>query len=180
MSANAAVAITTLFSPYDDTEGTFLEFCQGAQKSLDILIYGFHLPKLTDLLIAKQQAGIKISLILDHSQEAGRAESGEVQKLIDAGVPLLVGTSSEHHQILHSKFTVVDKSCVEFGSWNYSTSASWQSNTMSFVDNADYAQRYLEHHDDCRKFIIMREKMMQPARAIPAGASLPDAAPVAA
>src|SRR5260221_14768765 len=57
-----------------------------------------------------------VSLILDHSQEAGRAEGAEVAKLVAAGVPLLVGTSPVHRQILHAKFTVGDSTAVEDGS----------------------------------------------------------------
>ena len=106
MAAFAGLTVTTCFAPFDDTTAAFLKFVKRAKKSVCISIYGFHLPPLTDALIAKHQAGVKVTIILDHTQAEGKAESGEVQKLVDAGVPLLIGTSPIHRQILHSKFTI--------------------------------------------------------------------------
>src|SRR5512146_1484887 len=169
MAVTASLQIRTLFAPFDDTTAAFLTFVGSAQKSLDINIYGFHLPALTATLIAKHQAGVRVSVILDHSQERGKAEAGEVQKLVEAGVPLLVGTSPVHGQILHSKFTVVDGVSVEHGSWNYSLSASQQSNDMHFVEEApEYAPAYLRHHDRTPAFILLHEMAMQPTGETPA------------
>lgn len=172
MAVTASLKIRTLFAPFDDTTGAFLAFVQSAQKSLDINIYGFHLPALTADLVAKHQAGVRVSLILDHSQEAGKAEQSEVQKLLDAGVPLLIGTSPVHGQILHSKFTVVDGVAVEHGSWNYSLSASQQSNDMHFVEDASYAAEYQRHHDRIRAFILMHEMAYQPKQEVTAAVAL--------
>lgn len=178
MAATAQVGIKTLFSPFDDTAAEFLAFVQGAKRSLCVVIYGFHLPPLTDALIAKHKAGLEVAVILDHSQAAGKAESSEVQRLIDAGVPLLIGTSPVHGQILHSKFTVRDAVAVEFGSWNYSLSASQQSNTMSFVSDAGYAREFERHFDRVRSFIVMHEAFMQPkGEVIPAMALPGDVVP---
>ena len=172
MAATASVSIRTLFAPFDDTTAAFLAFVQSAQRRLDINIYGFHLPALTDVLIAKHQAGVTVSVILDHSQAEGKAEAAQVQKLVDAGVPLLIGTSPVHGQILHSKFTVVDGKAVEHGSWNYSLSASQQSNDMHFVEHAEYAQEYQRHHDRIRAFVLMHDMAYQPAGEVPAAAAL--------
>ena len=173
MSVSASLKIRTLFAPFDDTAGEFLRFIESAQSSIDIQIYGFHLPALSDALIAKHQAGIRVSLILDHTQAEGKAEASEVQKLIAAGVPLLIGTSPVHHQILHSKFTVIDEASVEHGSWNYSLSASQQSNDMHYVEGSpEYAAAYLRHHDRIRAFILLHEMALQPPGEVPAAAAL--------
>lgn len=171
MPAFAGLTIKTLFAPWDDTTGEFIAFVQSAQKSLDISIYGFHLPHLTDVLIQKHQAGVRVSLILDHSQEQGKAEQSEVQRLLDVGLPLLIGTSPVHGQILHSKFTVVDGKAVEHGSWNYSLSASQQSNDMHFVEHEGYAASYLQHHNAIRSFILLHEMAYQPTNEVPAPAA---------
>lgn len=162
MPATAAVSVTTLFAPFDDTMGAFLKFVASAQKSIDTVIYGMHAPALSDLLIEKHRQGVRISLVLDHSQAAGVAEAKEVQRLVDAGVPLIIGTSPMHGQILHSKFTVVDGRAVEHGSWNYSLSAAAQSNTMCFVEDASYAVEFLRHHDRLITFIKLHEHITQP------------------
>jgi phosphatidylserine/phosphatidylglycerophosphate/cardiolipin synthase-like enzyme len=168
MPASATLTIRTLFAPFDDTTQAFLEFVGRAKKSLEINIYGFHLPQLTDLLLQKQQQGVKISIILDHTQADGRAEASEVQKLIDGKVPLLIGTSPVHHAILHAKFCVVDGAAVQHGSWNYSLSASQQSNDMHFVEDPAYARSYQDHHNAIRSFIVLHEMTMQPQGETPA------------
>jgi phosphatidylserine/phosphatidylglycerophosphate/cardiolipin synthase-like enzyme len=172
MAVQATLSERVLFAPFDDTTAAFLDFVGSAQKSIEINIYGFHLPKLTDILLAKHAAGVAVSIILDHSQEAGRAEGGEVARLVAAGVPLLIGTSPVHHQILHSKFTVVDGAQVEYGSWNYSLSASQQSNDMHFTEADGIAREYQRHHDRIRSWILLHEMAMQPQGETPAAASL--------
>lgn len=161
MPARASVAIRTLFAPFDPVEDEFISFLNGATRSLHTLIYGWHLPKMTDILIAKVQAGLEVSIILDHTQAGGKAEASEVQRLVDAKVPMLIGTSPIHHQILHTKATVVDARSVEFGSWNYSLSASQQSNTLTFIDDQGYAADFLRHFDRIRSFIVLHEMAMQ-------------------
>ena len=173
MAAFAGLSITTFFAPFDDTQGEFLKFVTSAKRSLYVQIYGFHLPPLTAALIDAHRRGLKVAIILDHTQAEGKAESGEVQKLVDAGVPLLIGTSPVHRAILHSKFCIVDSKSVEFGSWNYSLSASQQSNTVSFVaNNRAYAKVFLQHFNRVRDFITLHEMAMQPQ-----GDIAPDAVP---
>lgn len=91
-----------------------------AQKSIQMAVYSFHMPKLVEVLIAKHRAGVTVRLILDHTQARGRAEKAEIETLVAAGVDVVVGTSSRHGQIMHNKFTIVDGVEVEDGSWNYS------------------------------------------------------------
>lgn len=174
MPALATVQVRTIFSPFEDTTAEFILFVGAAQRSIYVCIYGYHLPALTDLLIAKHQAGVTVELILDHTQAAGCAERSEVQRLIDAKIPLLIGTSPVHHQILHSKFTVVDEEAVEFGSWNYSLSASQQSNTMTEVRHADYAAVFLNHFDRLRSFILLSEMALQPKGEVVPEVALPE------
>lgn len=189
MPATASVQVRTLFAPFDQTAQEYLSFVASAKQSVYLLIYGFHLPPLTDLLIAKHKAGVTVNLILDHSQAEGRAESAEVQKLVDAGVPLLIGTSPVHHQILHTKATIIDEHAVESGSWNYSLSASAQSNTLTFVDDHDYARAYLDHWHKIHGFVALHDMVYQPQGAVaaqddeppdPTPPDTPPSAPVAA
>lgn len=168
MPATASVQVRTLFAPFDQTTDEYLKFVDSAKQSIYIIIYGMHLPSLTQLLLSKHQAGVKVNLILDHSQEQGKAEQQEVQKLVDAGIPLLVGTSPMHGQILHTKATIVDAHAVESGSWNYSLSAALQSNTLTFVDDVEYARAYLDHWHKIHGFVALHDMIYQPKGAIEA------------
>lgn len=155
------LGIRMLHSPEDDTTQAMLDVVKQATKSVYVTIYGFHLPALRDELIAKHQAGLDVSVILDHTQAEGKAEHPDVQMLYDAGVPVVIGTSSEHHQIIHDKNCVVDGHLVETGSWNYSLSASWQDNTMWIIDSAEVASALISVHQTIRSWIVVHEKMLQ-------------------
>lgn len=161
MATETQLTVRTLFAPEDDTTGAFLAFVAQAQRSIHILIYGYHLPGLTDDLIAKHQAGLEVRLLLDHSQAEGRAESGEVQRLVAASLDVVVGTSPVQHQILHSKFTVIDRAWVEDGSWNYSLSAPKQANTMNFIRDPGRAAEFLAHWETLRAWILADEPQLQ-------------------
>jgi|SRR5579859_5588484 len=185
MPAEASVAVKTLFAPFDQTTQEYLTFVTSAKQSIYIIIYGFHLPTLTDTLIAKHQAGVTVNVILDHTQAEGKAEAGEVARLVAAGIPLLIGTSPVHGQILHTKATIIDECAVESGSWNYSLSAAAQSNTLTFVHDADYARAYLDHWHRIWGFVRFHDLVYQPqgatpAQDVPAADVLPAAAPKAA
>lgn len=174
MAVEAKLAARILFAPFDPTTQEFLAFLESAAHHIDTVVFGWHLPAMTDILVAKHQAGVKVSLLLDHSQAQGKAEKEEIAKLIAAGVPFLIGTSPQHGQIMHSKFTVVDGERVEHGSWNYSLSAGYQSNTVIFHEDAGIAQAFLAHHDQLRSFIVMHQQVYQPQGEVPAAASLDD------
>ncbi len=163
MATETSVTVRTLFAPDDDTTGEFLRFVGRARRSIHILIFGYHLPALTDLLIAKHGSGVSVRLLLDHSQSKGHAEAGEVARLLAAHLDVVVGTSPVHHQILHSKFTVVDGEWVEDGSWNYSLSAPSQANTMNFVQDAARAAEFIAHWQRLRDWIVANEPGLQPS-----------------
>ena len=133
LALKTGLSITTLFSPDDDTQAAFLQFIQGAQSHLRIAIYGMHLPPLIYDLLALHKAGKDIAIVCDHTQAEGKYEHPEIQQLIDAGVPIIIGTS-EKHMIMHHKFAVRDKESVLSGSWNFSVSASKESNYFDIVE----------------------------------------------
>src|SRR5258707_7175194 len=166
MPALANITVETLFSPWDSTQARFLDWVSSTKESLYVCIYGFHLPALTDDLIRLHGSGVNVGIILDHTQAQGRAEASEVQRLVTASVPLLIGTSPVHAAIIHSKFAIRDRLDVESGSWNYSLSASQQSNTMTFISHADYAAAYLEHYHRLHAAVLLHDMAMQPAGAV--------------
>lgn len=175
----AGVNLDMRFSPFDQTTTPFLALVERAKHSIFIVIYGFTLRPLVDLLIAKHESGVEVGIILDHSQSEGKAEREQVQRLLDAGVPLLIGTSPSHGQILHSKFAVVDDVDVETGSWNFSASASEQSNTMMLIEgHPNVGAIFLRHYDRLRAVILAHEHQFQLAGEVSAPLALPEDAQI--
>jgi len=155
------LAIRTLFSPDDDTAGEFISWLARAQKSIHMAIYGFHMPKLCDLLIEKHRSGVEVHLVMDHTQAHGKAEWPEVNALVQAGIDVVIGTSRCRHEIMHNKFTVVDGAEVEDGSWNYSLSASLESNVQNYVRSVERATLFLAQWQKMRNWIVAHEPQYQ-------------------
>jgi phosphatidylserine/phosphatidylglycerophosphate/cardiolipin synthase-like enzyme len=166
MAATFAFSGTTYWSPWDDTTQIFMDFIAGTKRSLFIVVFGFHLPKLTDLLLAQHEKGIEHGLILDLSQSEGHYEKDEVQRLVDAKFPFLVGTSPIKHAIIHNKFAIRDERDVEHGSWNFSLSASNEANDITLaLGSPEYAAGFLHHYHRLHAFIALSQMALQPAGA---------------
>lgn len=165
----AGINLDIRFSPFDATTTPFLELVARAHHSIFLVIYGLTLAPLIDTIIQKHEGGVEVGMILDHTQAQGKAEAVQVKRLLDAGVPLLIGTSPSHGQILHSKFVVIDGVDVETGSWNFSASASEQSNTMMLIEgHPDAGAIFLRHYDRLRAVILAHEHQLQLAGEVSA------------
>lgn len=152
--------IQTFFSPDDDTQSVFLDFIRSTQSHLRIAVYGLHLPPLIDELIELHKRGVDIALVCDHTQARGKYEKPEIIQLLQAGVPLLEGTS-EKHKIMHHKFAVRDKSAVLSGSWNFSQSASDESNYFDIIESPERAALFLSKWQEMWNWIASHEQAYQ-------------------
>lgn len=146
--------IKTLYSPDDDIHSELIKEVTEAQESILMMIYGFTLPDLTDLLIQKHQAGVKVQCVMDLSQSRGKTEKVQVQKLLDAGLDVVIGTSPVAHQIMHEKGLCLDGARTITGSWNFSTSAAKQVNHMDFIYSEDRAAKFTEFFNEIRQSMI--------------------------
>lgn len=134
----------TTFAPYDvpDPAHHILDLVHSAAHEIHIDIYGFTWPPLMDALIAAHQARVDVQIVADHTQAEGTAEKPQLQRLVNAGVPVLIGTSSRG-AIDHSKYIVVDQAVVGFGSFNFSQSALAQDNTFTETNDAAMVATFL-------------------------------------
>ena len=127
--------------------------------------YGFTLQPMFDELIKADGRGVKIHLLLDHSQETGRAEAPKVKNLVaslkhgDVTITTAGVNSKAPSQIWHWKGFAVKRAgsgqydCWE-GSTNFSQSAWLQGNSARTFSSADWAQKFIQqfelHHQWAR------------------------------
>ena len=149
--------VKSLFSPDDDVAAEILKEVGSAQSSILMMIYGFTLVPLVDLLIAKHQAGITVQLVLDKTQAAGKTESLQVERLKAAGVDFVIGTSPKAHQIMHEKGICIDNVHVITGSYNFSASAANQVNHCDFIYSKDRADWFTKQFASLRDWIVTNE-----------------------
>lgn len=156
---------TILLAPEDDVRGAILAMLNGAQHEILLQMYALTLVPAVDAMIAKHQAGVDVALVLDSSQAGvaanaavgpeayslaypsesladiaigGSPEAAQILRLKSAGVPMVIGQSSAG-SILHEKAVVVDHDSVGYGSFNWSLSASLQTNCWVTETNAAVA-----------------------------------------
>ena len=81
------------------------------------------------------------------------------------GQHFLVGTSPEHHQIVHLKATVIwspdGRVVCQSGSWNYSTSASLQMNDLCFTKSQALGDYYAKAFDALWAWVKQHEPQYQ-------------------
>lgn len=156
--------IQTVFTPYEDGAGSYLEFLSRAKKSVHIAAYSFTDERIADKLIELKRDGVKeIRILLDLSQTKGW--SGDetlalVEKMRKAGIEVVIGTSAKYGRIMHHKYTVVDGVWVEDGSFNYSVDANRQANLLNFIKSESRARLFLSNWHRMYKFM----KAQQDAR----------------
>lgn len=146
----------TYFAPYDDAEGALVKLLESATKKIRLADYSYNLENVTEVLIAKYNAGVDVSLVLDKSQAAGKTESPKIAELTTAGVPMVVGTSEEH-KIMHSKFVVVDDEVVVSGSYNFTGTAEHEDNFLDVEQNADRAKAFSDNWQRMHDFIASQK-----------------------
>ncbi len=116
--------VQTLISPWDDARAALLAAIASATTSIYIADYGLTMPDLVDALIAKAAQGVRVVVVLDHTESTGTAEHPLVLRLVEAATrtPLLsvvIATSPTGH-IMHLKTMVIDAWLVVDGSYNFS------------------------------------------------------------
>ena len=94
----------------------------GSSKStLDIAIYSLTKENIVDSIIKTKNSGVNVRLITDRVESKSKAESKQLERLKSVGIPVKINT---HKGLMHEKITIVDKSTVTTGSYNYTTAAT--------------------------------------------------------
>jgi PLD-like domain len=132
-----------------------------------IIAYAFTLPDMINELLAAQKKGTPLHLYLDYSQYADKTETPLVQKLVQAGVEVTVGTSPAGSQyICHTKGIVSDAApggalwCWE-GSTNFSLSAWKQVNTALVFSSEEWRDQFVAQFEALRNFAWASERNLQ-------------------
>jgi phosphatidylserine/phosphatidylglycerophosphate/cardiolipin synthase-like enzyme len=132
-------------SPLDDggvAEAQFVAAVSAARVSVDMAIYNFSLDPLADALIAAQQRGVRVRLVM----ESEAMERRVPQRLAAAGIPI---TGDTRDALMHNKFTIIDGEEVWTGSANY-TASSFDNdfNNLVRIRSRQAAQSYTANFEE--------------------------------
>jgi hypothetical protein len=167
------VTETDYFLPEDGkvAEQKFLELLRKFSE-VWICAFGFTLQPMFDELKKADAAGAKLHILLDHSQERGKAEAPRVQDLAahlkhgDLTITTAGVNSEEKDQIWHWKGMVVKPTdgqeyhCWE-GSTNFSQSAWFQGNSARVFRSDPWGQAFIKQFEAHRAWALANEPQYQ-------------------
>jgi len=121
--------VSTYFSPNRGAADVLIGFIDRCENTIDVAVYCITHDIICDSLIAAHKRGVKIRVITDTTQAAGKYSDDE--KIESAGIPVLRGGKAWRSS-MHNKFIIGDSSAIGTGSFNWSKNAD-KSNDENFV-----------------------------------------------
>lgn len=133
-----------------------------------IIAFGTTIVPIIIELVAAHKNGVPIHLYLDHSQAFGRADKHQVQRLVNAGMEVTIGTSlvSGRH-LSHTKGAVVNGTppwCWE-GSINVLESGWHAVDTAMVFFSKEWHERFVLQFKELRKFAWESQEWLQVMKA---------------
>lgn len=130
---------------FDDIQLHILNALRKARNTIHIAVAWFTDQEIFDLLCKKQQAGVRVELIIVNDA-INRKSPIQYAKLSElGGLFLMIGDKKKSSAIMHNKFCVIDGVTVITGSYNWSKQAqeNWENITIISGDTA-FARQFLQ------------------------------------
>lgn len=138
-----ARTVDTCFSPQGHCDQVLISWINVSLTTLDAAIYGLTDEPIAQALIKAHKRGVKVRVVHDKVQAAGRRDVSEM--LIQAEIPVHIQRGSKGG-ILHHKFMIIDSQFVVTGSFNWTDNATAK-NDENFVVLDDKAARFQKEFD---------------------------------
>jgi hypothetical protein len=120
-AANVVRVIYSLDQKQNDKELSAL--IDGAKHHIYFAIYTFTLPSIADALVAAKKRGVDVRGIMDSEQSNNSYGKPITEKLLSAGIPVVVEKHASGNGIMHIKLLVTERAYA-FGSYNWTKSAT--------------------------------------------------------
>jgi phosphatidylserine/phosphatidylglycerophosphate/cardiolipin synthase-like enzyme len=113
-----------------------------AQKTIDVAMYQFDLPVLSDALIRAHQRGVRVRLVTDTDSVAGPV----FQDLQRAGIRVV---DDQRQALMHNKFAVIDGVSLWTGSMNFTENDAYRNNNNELeLDSPPLAENYTREFEE--------------------------------
>ena len=167
-----SITETDYFMPEDGTtaEQKFLALLANPGE-VWMSAYSVTLQPMFGELLKADARGVKIHLLLDHSQEAGRAEAAQVKDLAtrlkhgDVTITTAGINSRAPSAIWHWKGFVVKRAGGQYDCWegstNFSQTAWLQGNSARTFPSATWAEKFIQQFEAHRQWARAHEPQYQ-------------------
>ena len=136
--------MSVLFSPHGGCTEAVVARLRQARHEILMLAYSFTSRPITEALIAARHRGVRVNIILDHSNE--KEPYTDLPHLLQNGVHPLIDAQ---HAIAHNKVLVIDSRTVITGSFNFTHQAEGQNaeNLLILDDHPELVEHYRKNFE---------------------------------
>jgi len=119
-----------------------------AKQSIRAAVYDFNNPDIAYALIEAKRNNPQLDIQVIADKANLTDTNSMIAVLEDNNIPVYIASA---YAIMHNKFIVIDNQSVEYGSFNYSTTAATrQANNAIWINNSDIAASYTERWNEIR------------------------------
>lgn len=119
-----------------------------AKQSIRAAVYDFNNPDIAYALIEAKRNNPQLDIQVIADKANLTDTNSMIAVLKDNDIPVYIASA---YAIMHNKFIVIDNQSVEYGSFNYSTTAATrQANNAIWINNRNIAASYTERWNEIR------------------------------
>jgi phosphatidylserine/phosphatidylglycerophosphate/cardiolipin synthase-like enzyme len=139
-------ALKICFTPNQPCLPMVIEAINNAQSSILLLGYSFTSKPITQALIQAKIRGVKVRMVLDHSQQFQKYSKEPIGNLLKEQIEVRFDHSVK---IAHNKVLVIDNSQTLTGSYNWTLSAEFKNaENLVFINSPAVAKQYTEYFEE--------------------------------
>ncbi len=133
-------SLDVCFTPKQSCLPKVIKAIDNAKSSIVLLGYSFTSKPITQALIKAKNRGVKVRMILDHSQRSQKYSMQVIDLLLTEKIPIRFDHSVK---IAHNKIIVLDGKQTVTGSYNWTHSAEFKNaENLVFINSPKVAQQY--------------------------------------
>jgi phosphatidylserine/phosphatidylglycerophosphate/cardiolipin synthase-like enzyme len=137
--ASIPAGVQVYFSPRGGATEAVVNCLREATNSVLVQAYSFTSAPIAEALVAAHRRGVKVRVILDHSQRTEKYS--EADFLDHSGIPPLIDAE---HPIAHNKVMIIDEYLLITGSFNFTKAAEEKNaENLLVINDPELAKKYL-------------------------------------
>ena len=139
--ASIPQGVQVFFSPQGGATEAVVNALDQATNNVLVQAYSFTSAPIAKALVDAHRRGVKVQVILDHSQRTEKYSEADFLK--NSGIPTLIDAQ---HAIAHNKIMILDDSIVLTGSFNFTRAAEeHNAENLLVINDPVLAKAYLEN-----------------------------------